>query len=40
VESMGVARAKRFLLLEGWDPVTGVGSPDYERLRDVFIRLP
>lgn len=24
---------------EGWDPVTGVGTPDYEKMKEVFLRL-
>ncbi|XXH02693.1 hypothetical protein Hte_009076 [Hypoxylon texense] len=29
-----------FRAAEGWDAVTGLGSPDYERLRKVFMDLP
>lgn len=29
-----------FRAVKGWDAVTGLGSPDYERMRDVFISLP
>lgn len=24
----------------GWDPVTGLGTPNYEKLKDVFLALP
>jgi tripeptidyl-peptidase-1 len=24
----------------GWDPVTGVGTPNYTKMRDVFLSLP
>ena len=24
----------------GWDPVTGLGTPDYEKLLELFISLP
>ena len=24
----------------GWDPVSGLGTPNFERLRDNFLRLP
>jgi len=34
----GVAEAYR--AVEGWDPVTGLGSLDYDRWRDVFLGLP
>ncbi|KAH6612278.1 peptidase S8/S53 domain-containing protein [Chaetomium sp. MPI-SDFR-AT-0129] len=29
-----------FRAVEGWDPVTGLGAPNFERLRDVFLALP
>ena len=29
-----------FAAAEGWDPVTGLGSPDYDRLSKVFMDLP
>ncbi|KAI4866177.1 peptidase S8/S53 domain-containing protein [Hypoxylon rubiginosum] len=29
-----------FRAAEGWDAVTGLGSPDYERLRRIFMDLP
>ncbi|KAF2223360.1 putative alkaline serine protease AorO [Elsinoe ampelina] len=29
-----------FLATQGWDPVSGLGSADYGRLRDVFLGLP
>jgi tripeptidyl-peptidase-1 len=29
-----------FSAVEGWDPVTGLGAPDYERLKKVFLGLP
>lgn len=24
----------------GWDPVTGLGTPDYQKLKEVFLALP
>ncbi|KAF4551800.1 Pro-kumamolisin activation domain-containing protein 2 [Elsinoe fawcettii] len=29
-----------FLATQGWDPVSGLGSADYGRLREVFLALP
>jgi tripeptidyl-peptidase I len=29
-----------FEAVEGWDPVTGLGSPDYLRMLELFMRLP
>jgi tripeptidyl-peptidase-1 len=29
-----------FQAAAGWDPVTGMGSPDYNRMRDVLLNLP
>lgn len=29
-----------FRATDGWDAVTGLGSPSYERMRDLFMRLP
>lgn len=37
-EGCGVAEA--FRAAEGWDAVTGLGAPDFERLRGVFMGLP
>lgn len=31
---------KGFNASEGWDPVTGLGTPDYLCLRDLYLRLP
>lgn len=31
---------KGFSAVPGWDPVTGLGTPDYERLKKVFLALP
>jgi tripeptidyl-peptidase-1 len=31
---------KGFSAVPGWDPVTGLGTPDYEKLRRVFMALP
>lgn len=32
--------SKGFNATLGWDPVTGLGTPDYLRLRDLYLRLP
>ncbi|UNI15306.1 Tripeptidyl-peptidase I [Purpureocillium takamizusanense] len=29
-----------FRCQEGWDPVTGMGTPDYKAMHEVFMRLP
>ena len=29
-----------FSAVPGWDPVTGLGTPDFEKLRDVVMALP
>jgi tripeptidyl-peptidase-1 len=29
-----------FNATKGWDPVTGLGTPDYEKLLKVFMELP
>lgn len=29
-----------FHATKGWDPATGLGSPNYERLRDLLVSLP
>jgi tripeptidyl-peptidase-1 len=29
-----------FSAVKGWDPVTGLGAPNYERLKKVFMGLP
>lgn len=29
-----------FRAVQGWDAVTGLGSPDYERMREIFLGLP
>jgi tripeptidyl-peptidase-1 len=29
-----------FNATRGWDPVTGLGTPNYPKLREVFMRLP
>jgi len=36
----GCGVADAFRAQAGWDPVTGLGSPDWERLADVYMRLP
>ena len=35
----GCGATPAFNAAKGWDPVTGLGSPDYQRMRDVFMRL-
>lgn len=29
-----------FSAVEGWDPITGLGTPDYNKLLEVFMSLP
>lgn len=29
-----------FLTAAGWDPVTGLGTPDYPKMLDFFLNLP
>jgi tripeptidyl-peptidase I len=29
-----------FAAVKGWDPVTGLGTPDFTKLLDVFMALP
>lgn len=31
---------KGFPASPGWDPVTGLGTPDYEKMKAVFMKLP
>jgi len=31
---------KAFNTVKGWDPVTGLGTPDYERLLKLYLELP
>lgn len=38
--SRGCGADPAFRAVEGWDAVTGLGTPDYERLRRVFMDLP
>lgn len=33
-------RTKGFETVEGWDPVTGLETPDFERLMRVWMELP
>jgi tripeptidyl-peptidase-1 len=36
----GCGRQDGFPAIEGWDAVTGLGSPNYEKLKDVVLALP
>ncbi|KAL7945381.1 peptidase S8/S53 domain-containing protein [Trichoderma barbatum] len=29
-----------FSAVKGWDPITGLGTPDYSKLKEVFLRMP
>jgi tripeptidyl-peptidase-1 len=31
---------KGFTSVEGWDPVTGLGTPNFPAMLDLFMRLP
>jgi tripeptidyl-peptidase-1 len=31
---------KGFNAVKGWDPVTGLGTPDYDKLLDIYMALP
>ena len=33
-------RTLGFNAAPGWDPVTGLGTPDFQKLRDAFMALP
>jgi tripeptidyl-peptidase-1 len=39
-ESTGCEALHGFRAVEGWDAATGLGSPSYERLLDLFMSLP
>ncbi|KUJ07551.1 subtilisin-like protein [Mollisia scopiformis] len=39
-QNEGCGANPAFNAAEGWDPVTGLGTPDYERLRNMFLELP
>jgi tripeptidyl-peptidase-1 len=32
--------AQGFKAADGWDPVTGLGTPDYEKLLELYMSLP
>ncbi len=32
--------ADAFEAIVGWDPVTGLGTPDYRRLLELYLSLP
>ena len=32
--------SEAFRATEGWDPVTGLGTPDFQKLRDLYLGLP
>jgi tripeptidyl-peptidase I len=36
----GCGLAKAFQAAEGWDAVTGLGAPNFEKMREVFVGLP
>lgn len=31
---------KGFSAVDGWDPLTGLGTPDYQKMRKLFMSLP
>lgn len=33
-------RDEGFQATEGWDPMTGLGTPNYPKMHDVFMSLP
>jgi tripeptidyl-peptidase-1 len=39
-ENYGCGGEKAFAARPGWDPVTGLGTPDFERLWRIYERLP
>jgi tripeptidyl-peptidase-1 len=39
-QNQGCGANPAFRTAQGWDPVTGLGSPDYERLKKMFMELP
>jgi tripeptidyl-peptidase-1 len=38
--NQGCGVHEAFRATRGWDAVTGLGSPDYERMRRLFMSLP
>ena len=38
--NLGCNGAPVFYCTEGWDPVTGLGAPNYGKMREVFMALP
>ncbi|KAF2416266.1 tripeptidyl peptidase-like protein [Tothia fuscella] len=36
----GCADTKAFRAISGWDPVTGLGAPDFARMLELYMRLP
>lgn len=34
------ATTEGFSAVEGWEPVSGLGSPNYSKLKEVFMNLP
>ena len=35
-----VCNSVAFQAAEGWDPMTGLGTPNYPKMLDVFLKLP
>lgn len=29
-----------FSAVEGWDPITGLGTPNYSKLKEIFMNMP
>lgn len=38
--NLGCNARAAFYASKGWDPVTGLGTPNYPKMRDVFLSLP
>jgi tripeptidyl-peptidase-1 len=39
-EGCGLGKQKGFPAAKGWDPVTGVGTPNYQKLKQAVLALP
>ncbi|KAM3561623.1 hypothetical protein ARSEF4850_003122 [Beauveria asiatica] len=40
MNSGGLCNGKGFNATRGWDPTTGMGTPKYDKMLEVFLNLP